>query len=60
VQWREETRLFDVFDPDGAYVGQVRGPSGGRIMAIDGDRVVGVFADSLGVDVIKIFRVRWE
>ena len=60
VQWLEETRLLDIFEPDGRYVGQVRGPAGGQIMAIDGDRVASVVTDSLGVEMVRIFRVSWK
>ena len=31
--------LFDVFDVDGAYLGEVRAPANARIVAADGDRV---------------------
>jgi hypothetical protein len=63
-----EPLVFDVFEPEGVYVGRVRFPEGaGRVfysesvhVAIDGDTVWSVEKDRDDVPIIKQYRVRWS
>jgi len=59
VPWREPTR-YDVFEPDGSYVGQVALPYDTRILRMRGDTVWGVVTDDLDVPVVRRFRIGWR
>lgn len=55
-----EPVAFDVFEPDGTYLGFVRAPDGFRTFPVPvfrGDRVWAVVADELGVQYVIRFRV---
>jgi len=54
--WPEPT-VFDVFDPDGRYVGAVRVPGETTIHVMKGDHVWVVTRDSLDVQYIERFRL---
>ena len=59
VIWEEETR-YDVFDPDGTYLGVVVAPdefSTFPAPVFDGDRVWAVTADELGVERVVRYRI---
>ncbi len=59
VRWREPV-VFDVFEPDGTYLGQVRGPAGFSLNptpVFDGDRVWAIVRDALDVQYLTRFRV---
>lgn len=59
LRWREPTR-FDVFDPDGTYLGQLEVPTGFQTYprpAIEGDRVWAVMEDELEVPYVVRFRI---
>jgi len=58
VLWREPLR-FDVFEPDGTYLGVVAPPEDVRFSnaVFDGDYVWGVTADELGVARVVRFRI---
>jgi hypothetical protein len=58
INWREPT-VFDVFEPDGRYLGQVGVPYGTRLHRMRGDTAWGVVRDELDVEVIKRFQIRW-
>jgi hypothetical protein len=46
----EKDRVFDIFDPEGRYLGQLRSPVPlGRTMLIRGDRIYAVVRDELDV-----------
>lgn len=55
-RWREPV-AFDVFEPDGTYLGRVEGPLGIGTYVFDGDRVWAVARDELGVQRVVRFRV---
>ena len=60
LRWREEAAVYDIFEAGGRYVGQVSGPAGTRIRAINGDRVIAIAKGSMNADVVTISRVRWK
>lgn len=58
-----EPVVFDVFEPDGRFVGQVRAPDSMRLLpypVIDRDRVWAVIADEDGVQRVARFRIEWD
>jgi hypothetical protein len=59
VSWREP-QLFDVFEPDGTYVGQVSVGFDVTIHATRGDFVWGVVRDGDGVESVHRFRIGWR
>ncbi|HUG40319.1 MAG TPA: hypothetical protein VMM12_07535 [Longimicrobiales bacterium] len=59
VRWREPV-AFDVFEPDGTYLGEVGAPRGFSMSpapVFDGDRVWAVVRDELDVQYLTRFRV---
>ena len=58
VAWREP-QLYDLFSPDGTYVGQVAVPSGTTIITRKGDHAWGLTRDSDGVLTVHRFRIVW-
>jgi hypothetical protein len=54
-----EPWVFDVYEPSGAYVGQVRLPDGVTSHAVDGDIVWAAVPDADDVPVVKRYRIRW-
>jgi hypothetical protein len=62
TRWRERP-AFDVFEPDGTYLGRVLAPvelSPYPTPIFDGTRVWGVVRDELDVQYITRFRVQWD
>jgi hypothetical protein len=57
--WREP-RLFDLFEPDGTYVGQVGVPFSVTVLARKGDYVWGVTRDADDVQTLHRFRITWR
>lgn len=58
--WRPEwraARVFDLFEPDGAYRGTVEFAAGHAPLAVTGDRVYGVHHDEQGVERIVVHEV---
>ena len=58
-RWREPV-VWDVFEPDGSYLGQVRAPDGLQTYpapVFDGDAVWAVTVDDLDVEYVTRFRV---
>jgi len=51
---------FDIFEPDGTYLGAVRGPTRIRPTSIRGDTLLAITTDELGVDRVQRLVVRWE
>ncbi len=59
VVWREPLR-YDVFEPDGTYLGAVAAPEGfehDRAPVFDGDHVWAVTEDELGVERVVRYRI---
>lgn len=56
-QHYREPNVFDVFEPDGEYLGRVRPDPRVEVMRIRGNRVWGVLTDSLGVAYVARWRV---
>jgi hypothetical protein len=56
TRWREPT-LFDVFEPDGTYLGSVEPPPDHSFGAYRGDTVWALYRDELDVQYLKRFRV---
>ena len=52
--------LFDVFEPDGTYLGQVQVPAGAYAMVRRGDQVWGVAIGDDDVPRIKRYRINWR
>jgi hypothetical protein len=51
-------RMYDVFDADGSYLGQVRVPrSRFRLREIGADYILGVTTDDLGVEYVTMYRL---
>jgi len=55
-RWREPV-AFDVFEPDGRYLGRVALPTGATWRASRGDRLWAVTRDSLDIEQVTRFRV---
>lgn len=57
--WREPA-LYDVFEPDGVWIGQVSVPWDTRIIRMRGDTVWGVVRDADDVPVVRRLRIAWR
>jgi hypothetical protein len=55
-RWRSPV-IYDVFEPDGRYLGHVRMPPRTTLRAMQGDRVWAVVRDSLDVEYVTRFRI---
>lgn len=55
IQWREP-QLWDVFEPDGVYIGRIQLPDEARILKLKGDKIWAVVGDNVGNDYLKRFR----
>ena len=58
-RWREPA-VWDVFEPDGRYLGRVSKPANVTILRMSRDRVWGTLADDDGVQLVKRFRIDWR
>ena len=58
-RWREPA-VWDVFEPDGRYLGRVSKPANITILRMSRDRVWGTLADEDGVQLVKRFRIDWR
>jgi len=56
LEWREASS-FDVFEPDGTFLGSVTAPESTRILVRRGDRVWGVYRDDYDVEYVVRFLV---
>jgi hypothetical protein len=59
IPWREPT-VYDVFEPDGRYVGRLRLPYAFIPIVFQGDDVWGIFRDDLDVEYVHRYRVQWN
>ena len=51
----EETPIWQVFNPQGVWLGAVVFPPGGRISEIGDDYILGIWRDDMGVQRIKMY-----
>jgi hypothetical protein len=58
-KWREPA-VYDVFDPDGRYLGRVTRPTNVTIMRMTRDRVWASVSDDDDVEVVQRFRIDWR
>lgn len=58
VPWREPV-LYDVFEPDGTYIGQVALPYDTRLVRMRADVVWAVVLNEDGVPIVRRFRLEW-
>jgi hypothetical protein len=59
-QWREKQQLYDIFETDGQYVGQVPVPLRTELLWMSGDTVWASVLDDDDVPVARRFRVKWQ
>lgn len=59
-EWFEPESAFDVFEPSGHYLGEVRGPAGIRATWARGDTLLVISTDELGVDTVTRLIVVWD
>jgi hypothetical protein len=52
--------LFDVFEPSGAFIGQVQAPPKVSLIVLKGDYVWGVARDDDDVEFVKRYRIIWK
>jgi len=58
-RWREPA-VYDVFEPDGRYLGRVSMPRNVTIFRLSRDKVWGTAADDDDVAIVKRFRIDWR
>jgi hypothetical protein len=58
IQRFGEPNVYDVFEPNGMYLGRVRGDQNQELMRMRGNQVWGVLTDSLGVTYVARWRVQ--
>jgi hypothetical protein len=51
----EEAHVWQVFDPEGHWLGSVTLPDGGRISEIGEDYVLGVWRDEMDVETVRMY-----
>ncbi len=56
----DDPREWDIFDPDGRLAGYLAVPSGLRVQQAREDLLLGVYADSVGVDRLRVYRLQQE
>jgi hypothetical protein len=59
VPFREPT-VYDVFEPDGTYIGRVAPPDRTTVSAMSGDKVWGITTDADDVPTVTRFRIVWR
>jgi hypothetical protein len=55
-----EPREWDVFDPAGRLEGHLTVPDGLRVQQVRGDLLLGIYADSLGVERLRVYAIESE
>ena len=51
------SEAWEVFDPNGLWLGGVTAPDGFELMSVGADRMVGVWRGELGVEYVQVFRL---
>ena len=59
VPWRSPT-VYDLFEPSGVYLGQLRVPYGVTMHVMRGDQIWASTADADGVPYVKRYRIDWR
>jgi hypothetical protein len=59
IGWNEPW-VYDVLEPDGTYLGQVRGPGGAWISTSAGDTVWVVTRDEMDIPFVRRYRIVWN
>ncbi|MGD2152627.1 MAG: 6-bladed beta-propeller [Gemmatimonadales bacterium] len=54
---RNDEGTWSVFDPEGRFLGSVETPTGGRVLQIGSDFVLGVWRDELDVEYMRLYEL---
>jgi len=54
------SRRWDVFDPEGRFMGELEMPQRFQPLRIEHDRIYGIWRDDLDVQYVLILRVHWD
>jgi hypothetical protein len=54
---RDDEGTWSVFDPEGRFLGTVETPTGGRVVQIGSDFVLGVWRDELDVEYVRLYEL---
>lgn len=52
--FRQQPRSWEIFDPDGRWLGALETPAGFTVYEVGTNYILGVFADSLGVEHVQV------
>jgi hypothetical protein len=55
-----EPAVYEIFEPDGTFLGQLRLPERVRLAAMTGDKVWAVVRDADDVQTLQRFRIVWK
>lgn len=58
-EWMDPT-AFDVFEPDGTFLGRVHLPEGFSVLASRGDHAWGVLRGEFDVESVRRYRIEWR
>lgn len=54
---RDDEGTWNVFDPEGRFLGTVETPTGGRVQQIGSDFVLGIWRDELDVEYVRLYEL---
>ncbi len=57
TQERDDAGTWSVFDPEGRFLGTVETPTGGRVLQIGRDFVLGVWRDEFDVEYVRLYEL---
>jgi hypothetical protein len=60
AQEKPRPALYDLFEPDGTYLGQVQVPARVSTMVRRGDHIWGIAFDEDDVATVKRYRIAWR
>lgn len=60
LSWREPKRSFDVFDPDGSYIGRLDLPASTTPASLRGNTLWATYRDPDGVNYLRRYNVIWR